>query len=89
MGGVALALLLMGEFTLVLGLRGLSIRDDLASRDPVPGTVYLVMLGAFAGMPWLVARNRARPSPSAAVESTSGRAEAGMAPPRSTPGDHA
>ena len=89
MGGVALAVLLMGEFTLVLGLRGLSIRDDLAGRDPVSVTVYLVMLGAFAGMPWLVASNRARPSRSAAVESTSGRAEAGMAPPRSTPGDHA
>ena len=55
MGGVALALLLVGELTLVLGLQGLSIRDYLAGRDPVAGTVYLVMLGAFALMPWLVA----------------------------------
>lgn len=47
-GSVALALLLIGELTLVLGLRGLSIRDYLANRDPVAGTVYLAMLGAFA-----------------------------------------
>jgi len=56
MGCVALALLLVAEFTLVLWLRGLSISDYLASRDPVSGTVYYVMLGVFAIMPLLVAR---------------------------------
>ncbi len=56
MGCVALGLLLAAEFTLVLWLRGLSIREYLATRDPVAGTVYYVMLGVFAVMPLLVAR---------------------------------
>ena len=60
MGGVALSLLLIAEFTLVLWLRGLSIRDYLAGRDPVAGTVYYVMLGVFAVMPLLVARRWGR-----------------------------
>jgi len=56
MGCVALVLLLVTEFTLVLWLRGLTIREYLASRDPVSGTVYYVMLGVFAILPLLVAR---------------------------------
>jgi hypothetical protein len=56
MGGIALVLLPVAEFGLVLWLRGLSIRDYLATRDPVSGTVYYVMLGVFAIMPLLVAR---------------------------------
>jgi len=55
-GCVALGLMLVAEFTLVLWLRGLSISEYLASRDPVSGTVYYVMLGVFAVMPLLVAR---------------------------------
>jgi hypothetical protein len=57
MGCVALGLMLIAEFTLVLWLRGLSISEYLVSRDPVSGTVYYVMLGVFAIMPLLVARN--------------------------------
>jgi len=56
MGCVALGLPLVAEFTLALWLRGLSMSDYLASRDPVSGTVYYVMLGVFAIMPLLVAR---------------------------------
>jgi len=56
MGGIALVLLLVAEFGFVLGLRGLSIREYLATRDPVSGTVYYAMLGVFAIMPLLVAR---------------------------------
>ena len=56
MGGIALSLMLVAEFTLVLWLRGLSIREYLAGRDPVAGTVYYLMLGTFAVMPLLVAR---------------------------------
>jgi hypothetical protein len=56
MGFLALGLLLVAEFTLVLWLRGLSISEYLASRDPVSGTVYYVLLGVFALMPVLVAR---------------------------------
>jgi type IV secretory pathway TrbD component len=37
MGSVALGLILVAEFTLVLWLRGLSISEYLASRDPVRG----------------------------------------------------
>jgi type IV secretory pathway TrbD component len=56
MGCVALSLLLSAEFTLVLWLQGLSISDYLASRDPVSGTVYYIMLGIFAIMPLLISR---------------------------------
>jgi len=56
MGGIALSLLLIAEFALVLWLRGISIGEYLAARDPVAGTVYYLMLGAFAVMPLLVAR---------------------------------
>jgi hypothetical protein len=56
MGCVALGLLLISEFSLVLWLRGLSIDDYVASRDPVSGTVYYAVLGLFAVMPLLVAR---------------------------------
>jgi hypothetical protein len=55
-GFVALGLLLVTEFTVVLWLRGLTIGEYLAGRDPVAGTVYVMMLGAFAVMPLLVAR---------------------------------
>jgi len=56
MGFIALGLMLIAEFTLVLWLRGLSIREYLASRDPVSGTVYYAMLGVFAIMPLLLTR---------------------------------
>jgi len=53
-GFVALGFLLVAEFTIVLPLRGLTIDEYFASRDPVAGAVYLVMLGVFAVMPFLV-----------------------------------
>jgi len=56
MGSVALGFMLVAEFTLVLWLRGLSITEYLATRDPVSGTVYYMMLVVFAIMPLLVAR---------------------------------
>jgi hypothetical protein len=56
MGCFALIFMLITEFTLVLWLRGLSINEYLATRDPVSGTVYYVTLGVFAIMPLLVAR---------------------------------
>ena len=54
MSCIGLGLMLVAEFTLVLWLRGLSISEYLASRDPVSGTVYYVMLGVFCIMPLLV-----------------------------------
>jgi hypothetical protein len=56
MGGIALMLLMVAEFTLVLWLRGLSLREYFGGRDPVAATVYYVMLATFAVMPLLVAR---------------------------------
>jgi type IV secretory pathway TrbD component len=56
MGSIALGLMLVAEFTLVLWLRGLSITEYLATRDPVSGTVYYMMLVLFAIMLLLVAR---------------------------------
>jgi hypothetical protein len=56
MGMMALGLLLAAEFTLVLWLRGLSIGEYLATRDPVAGTVYYLSLAFFGIMPLLVAR---------------------------------
>jgi hypothetical protein len=56
MGALALVLLLALEFTLVLGLRGLSLREYFATLDPVSGTVYYVLLAVFALMPLFVER---------------------------------
>jgi hypothetical protein len=55
-GFVALGFMLFAEFTLVLWFRGITIGDYIKSRDPVAGTVYLVMLGLFTVIPLLVAR---------------------------------
>jgi type IV secretory pathway TrbD component len=54
MGFIALLLLLIAEFGFVLWLRGLTIREYSASRNPVSGTVYYVILAMFAAMPLLV-----------------------------------
>lgn len=56
MGGIGLALLLAAEIGLAPWLRGLSVREYLATRDPVSGTVYYLMLVVFAIMPLFVAR---------------------------------
>lgn len=55
-GIIALTLLLIAEFSLVLWLRGMTISDYLATRDPVSGTAYYISLGLFAIMPLLVHR---------------------------------
>lgn len=52
-GLFAFGLLLLSEFTVVLWIRGLKIAEYLAGRDPVAGTVYVVLLAAFALMPTL------------------------------------
>lgn len=47
-GLIGLGLLLVAELTVVFWGRRLTITEYLASRDPVAGTVYLLMLAAFA-----------------------------------------
>jgi hypothetical protein len=56
MGLLALALLLLTEFTVVLWLQGLTIAQGIANRDPISGTAYAISLVLFAAMPLLVVR---------------------------------
>jgi hypothetical protein len=56
MGVIALGLMLFAEFGLVLWLRHLSLRDYFATRDPVSGSVYYLVLLLFALMPLILAR---------------------------------
>jgi hypothetical protein len=55
MGLLALGLLVIAELSLVR-IRGLSIREYLAKRDPISGSVYYALLVLFAIMPLVVAR---------------------------------
>lgn len=55
MGGLALAIVLALDFTVVLWIRGLSFGQYIEAFDPVAGTAYFVMLGLFALMPWFIA----------------------------------
>lgn len=57
-GCLALLALLAIEFSLVLQVRGLTIEQYLAGRDPVAGTAYLVSLLLYATMPALIVLRR-------------------------------
>jgi len=56
-GVSALALLLLVEFTVVLGLREISLTTYLTSRDPVSGSAYVASLFVYTLMPFMVAKN--------------------------------
>ena len=62
MGLLAAGLLLAAEFTLVLRLRGLTLEDYFASRDPISGSAYYASVLLLALLPLLVNRPRAAPS---------------------------
>jgi hypothetical protein len=53
-GCIALALLLIAEALVVLWVRHLTMSEYFATRDPVSGTVYVLMLVFFALMPLFV-----------------------------------
>lgn len=53
-GVLALALMLAAELLLAVVLSGRSLGSYIAAKDPVSGSVYLVMLVVFAAMPWLL-----------------------------------
>lgn len=53
-GCIALAFMLVAEFSIVLSVRGLTVGEYLATRDPMAGAVYYLMLGVFAIMPLMV-----------------------------------
>lgn len=55
-GLTALLLLLSVEFTLVLGIRGISFTEYWQSRDTVSGTFYILSLGLYMLMPYLLFR---------------------------------
>ena len=57
-GLVALSLMLLAEFTGVLWLRGLSLEQYFATRDPVSSAVYDTLLAFFAVLPSLAFRAR-------------------------------
>ncbi|HXJ96138.1 MAG TPA: hypothetical protein VMT20_25135 [Terriglobia bacterium] len=59
LGCIALGLMLLVEYTVVLWIRGLAIRDYFEARDPVSGAVYFITLAAFAVIPVFVGRPRA------------------------------
>ena len=54
MGVLAFALLLAAEFSLVLPLRGLTLEQYFAARDPVSGIAYYLSLVLLASMPLIV-----------------------------------
>jgi hypothetical protein len=54
MGFIGLGLMLVAEFTFVLWIRGISIREYLKTRDRVSGLVYYILLVVFAVMPAMV-----------------------------------
>jgi len=53
-GFVALAMSVVAELTLAMVLQDRSVAAYIASRDPVSGSVYLVMLMMFALMPGIL-----------------------------------
>lgn len=55
-GFIALACLVTAELVLATAIQDQSLATYIASRDPVSGSVYLVMLGVFALMPRLLGR---------------------------------
>ena len=57
-GVIALGLLLLTEFTLVLGLRGISFAQYIAARDPVSGIAYALSLCIYALMPFIISKTR-------------------------------
>lgn len=57
-GLVALSLLVVAELFLAVGLSGGSLGSYVTSRDPVSGTVYLLMLVLFAVMPAMLGSRR-------------------------------
>lgn len=57
-GFAALAMSVLAELLLTTVLQGRSLVQFIASRDPVSGSVYLVMLLLFALMPSILARMR-------------------------------
>jgi hypothetical protein len=50
--------LLLAELAGVLLLQGMTVAEFVATRDPVAGAVYLILLALFALMPALIPRSQ-------------------------------
>ena len=59
-GALSLAFLVAAELLLAVVLAGRGIGESIARRDPVSGSVYLVLWVVFAAMPGLRRRRGAR-----------------------------
>jgi len=59
-GLIALLLLLAAEILVVIAVRGETIGEYLAHRDPLAGSLYALSLLLFALMPWLAGGRLAR-----------------------------
>jgi hypothetical protein len=57
-GVIALGLLLLTEFTIVLGLRGISLAEYFSSRDPFSGSAYALSLILYSLMPYITAKKQ-------------------------------
>jgi hypothetical protein len=66
MGTIAFALLLAAELCLVMPLRGLTLEQYFATRDPVSGTAYYASLVLLALMP-LISSEPSMPAPPRAL----------------------
>lgn len=64
-GFAALAMAIVVELLLAMALQGRSLAEFIASRDPVSGSVYLLMLLLFALMPTLLGQRRSGREPPA------------------------
>jgi hypothetical protein len=62
-GFLALALLVAAEFLLTVAIQRQTLGQFIASRDPVSGTAYLLMLGVYALMPAILVSVPAGRSP--------------------------
>lgn len=62
-GFAALAMSVLAELLLAAALQDVSVAQYVASRDPVSGSVYLVVLLLFGLMPYILARFRGAPAP--------------------------
>ena len=58
-GLCALALLICAELSLALAIQVQSLAGYIAGRDPVSGSVYILLLCLFAAMPSIIARRAA------------------------------
>jgi hypothetical protein len=58
-GSLALALMVVAELSMVTAIQHQTITQYIAGRDPVSGSVYVLLLCLFAAMPSIISRAKA------------------------------